>query len=113
MNEKELRPNVTHRVSFTAEEDEKIRKEAEKAGLTVTAYIRQKALSGNVRSVDWKRLQLHTEAIQYIAEEVRVYTSDKNPNVWLFATDLDLIAEKLDDLVELELKLIGEICRGE
>lgn len=103
------KPYVVRHITFTPEEDAIIQELAREAGMSVCGYIRKQAVYGTVRSVDWKLLEQHTEAINYIGEEIKVYTSDKNPNPWLFAADLSLITQRLDEIKELEVQLIQKI----
>ena len=77
--------------------------------MSVCAYVRQQALCGQVKGIDWDKLEKHTEAINFIAQRILVYTSDKNPNPWLFAADLELIRGDLAELKEMESKLIQMI----
>lgn len=102
-------PNIVRRVSFTPQEDSKIRREAEKSGMKVCPYIRQQALGSNTQSIDWDLLRQHTAAINYVAEKVNWYTSSEKPDHWVFETELSFIQELLEELKELERKLIEEI----
>ena len=103
---------VTKRVSFSLEEDRIVREKAKEAGMSITAYIRQQALEGQVVSVDWEMIRQHTEAINRIAFDIGVYTSNQNPNIWMFGADIDLIREELEKIYELEKRLI-ELLTGE
>lgn len=97
---------VTRHIAFTPEEDKQIRMMAEKAGVSITAYIRMKALEENVQIIDWRVIRQHTEALEYIASIIEVYTHDPSHNPWLFETDLELIGEELQKIKEMESKLI-------
>ena len=50
---------VTKRISFSLEEDWIVREKAKEAGMSITAYIRQQALEGQVVSVDWEMIRQH------------------------------------------------------
>jgi predicted DNA binding CopG/RHH family protein len=62
----EVRRNVTISVRFSQEEIEALRREAEAAGVKVTAYIRAAALQAS-SPVDRKSLQ---EALRAVSEDV-------------------------------------------
>lgn len=62
----EVRRNVTISVRFSEEEIEALRREAEAAGVKVTAYIRAAALQAS-SPVDRKRLQ---DALRAVSEDV-------------------------------------------
>lgn len=103
--------NIVHRISFTPAEDAVLQGLAENAGMSVPAFVRARALYGNVQSIDWDSLKEHTEAINVVAEEIRWYTSNQNPNRWLFEADLLMIQECLEKLIDLERRFIDEIYR--
>ena len=105
--------SVSKRVSFTLDEDRVIREHATEAGIAPATYIREQALRGEVKSVDWEMVRQHTEAIERIAFDIQVYTSDQNPNIWMFETDLKLIREELAKIRELEQRLIDLLTDAE
>lgn len=70
----EVRRNVTISVRFSEEEIEALRREAEVAGLKVTAYIRAAALQAS-SPVDRKQLQAALKAVsEDVAQVERLLT---------------------------------------
>lgn len=100
-NEKDNSRVVRH-ISFTPAEDTVVQGLAENAGLSVNAYIRAQAVYGSVSSINWRALEEHTEAINAIGQEIKWYTTNQNPNRWLFGADLEMIIGCLKELIELE-----------
>ena len=109
MDTKLREANVVHRISFTAAEDAVLQGLAENAGMSVAAFIRMRALYGGILSIDWQSLKEHTEAIDAIGYDIRCYTSNQNPNRWLFEADLQMIAEALDRLIDLEQRFLADV----
>ena len=104
---------ISRYVTFTVNEDTYLCESAEQMGLTMEEYIRQQVLHGNATDIDWELLRQHTEAIWRIEEEVRWYTSEQNPNIWLFETDLKMINELLTKIKTMEEKLLYKLCANE
>ena len=98
---------VTRRVRFLEEEDQLIQDRAKEAGMSVSAYIRQQVLEGQVVSVDWDLVRQHMEAIYRIEFNIDAYTSDHNPTLWLFCADLQVIRDELVRIKELEKWMIN------
>lgn len=73
---------VTKRISFSLEEDRIVREKAKEAGMSITAYIRQQALEGQVVSVDWEMIRQHTEAINRIAFDMPRQRQVWDGNPW-------------------------------
>lgn len=109
MDSKTREPNVVHRISFTAAEDAVLQVLAEDAGMSVPAFVRMRALYGGILTIDWKSLKEHTEAINAIGEEIHWYTNNQNPNRWMFETDLRMISEALDRLIDLERRFLEDV----
>jgi hypothetical protein len=65
-----VRRNVTISVRFSAEEIEAIRRRADAAGMKVTAYIRQAAISGG-DSIDRDKLARAVAAVSHDLDQVR------------------------------------------
>jgi hypothetical protein len=103
---------IVRHVAFTDAEDTVVQEMAAQTGMSVCGYIRRQAVYGDVKPMDWEALRQHTEAINYIAQDIKVYTADKSPNPWLFETDLRLINQRLDELMDVENKLIKLISEG-
>ena len=112
MTHKKDRPSIVRHVSFTQEEDHEIRRAAEKAGMRVCPYIREKSLSGNVSEIDWDALREHTEAINCIADEILTYVREKNPNRWLYGLQISFFEKIIDDVKRMEAELIEIIFKG-
>ena len=81
--------------------------------MTMEDYLRQQVLHEQATDIDWEVLRQHTEAIWRIEEEIRWYTSNENPNIWLFETDLMLINELLTKIKTMEEKLLYKLCESE
>ena len=111
MNTNTQEPNIVRRISFTAAEDAVLQGLAENAGMSVPAFIRARALYGSVKTIDWESLREHTEAINAIGDEIRWYTTNQNPNRWLFDADLQMIKECLGRLIDLEKRFVDDVYR--
>ena len=115
MDEVVKRSNVVWRVTFSAEQDQDLRRKAEQAGMGVCPYIRQQALEGTVTAVDWEALRCHLNAIDGIASDVSAFAQKKIPNRWEYEDDLDALQLEVSKLIALEreiLHLIGEQLRS-
>ena len=104
---------ICRHVTFTVDEDTRLCESAEQVGMTMEDYLRQQVLHGQATDIDWEVLRQHTEAIWRIEEEIRWYTSNENPNIWLFETDLMLINELLTKIKTMEEKLLYKLCANE
>lgn len=112
MENREKPKRYSHHVLLTADEDEQVRRNAEKAGMLVRVYIRQQALHGKVRNIDWDTLRAHLAAIDGIVNDVGDFTGRRNPNSWLYAPELDLIATLLREVKADEAKLLSQACKS-
>ena len=104
---------ATRHIAFTADEEAMLQQRAEEAGMGVNAYIRHMALNGSVRCINWDALRQHNDALEYITEKINIYTSNHNPNMWLFEADLHLILEELALIRTSQEQLIEIICKDE
>lgn len=100
----------SHHVFFTSDEEEQVRMLAEAAGMPIRPYIRQQALHGKVRIIDWTILREHLAIIDCIVNEVDGFIGRRNPNRWLYAPELDLIASLLLEIKAQEAELMSKAC---
>lgn len=111
MEAKNDNPRVVRHITLSAEEDATLRQRAEQAGMGTNAYIRNQLLEDRTGEIDWSIIRQHTRTLDYIAQEVRVYTSNENPDCWLFAADLDQLERLLKDIKEQQEKLIQAVSQ--
>ena len=105
------RKMTVRRISFSPEEDAILQNKAQTVGMTVSGYIRRQALDGSVISIDWNKLQQHTQAINDMTATFEAYTQNRKTNSLLYITDLELIHKRLDEVISLEVRLLAEITR--
>ena len=105
------RKMTVRRISFSSEEETILQEKAQTVGMTVSGYIRRQALDGSIISIDWNKLQQHTQAINDLSEAFDAYTKNRKTNGLLYMTDLELIHRSLDEVKTLEVQLIAEITQ--
>lgn len=95
-------PRINRHVSFTPEEDSKLRQRAAKVGMEVVPFIREEALHGTVRGFPLAPINQHAEAIGQIAQAVRKVADRQHPDRWLYEADLEEIENKLAEILAIE-----------
>ena len=109
MNEK---IRIPRRVSFLLEEDQILREQAGEAGMSVSAFIRQQTLKGQVMSIEGEVMRRHSEQISRIGELIAGYIDRHHADVWMYEADLERIHEELSRIRNSEVDLIEQICSG-
>lgn len=103
-------PRVTRHVSFTPKEDDDLRVRAAKVGMEVVPFIKKQALCGAVKGFALAPLQRHEETLGEILKAVREAADRPHPDRWRYQSDLELIDDKLDEVIAIE-KTILELLR--
>ena len=108
-----MNKKITHHIQFSPEDEKKIRDKAEQAGMTVTAYIKSKALNSRARRKPIRIYPIvdHIEALDKVVEEIRKITTNPHKDRWLYEADLERIDRKLDELLQTEQELAEKIWR--
>ena len=112
MSSPDKRPYVARRcISLSEQEDQRLRKRAESAGMTVTAFIKRAALSNTIKILDMPIISQHVIAIGTIANDIHAATSFPHPDRWLYQADLERIEDTLDQLIAIESDIQESIRR--
>jgi len=108
-----MNKKITHHIQFSPEDEKKVRAKAEKAGLTVTAYIKSRALNSRVSRKPIRLYPIvdHIETLDKVVEEIRKITTNPHKDRWLYEADLERIDRKLDELLQTEQELVEKIWR--
>ena len=99
-------PDRSVHIRFKPQEVSRVTRKAQSAGLTVTAYVREMALSGKVRGYNPKLLQEHTTAVGEVAAAVRDMLAAPHADRWAYEADIERMEDLLTQLVESERSLI-------
>ena len=102
---------ITRQISLSSQEDQVIQKRADSAGMPVSSFIKQQALSGSVKTLNLSPLSDHTESIGRIACDVHGIASAPHVDRWLYQADLEKIEGQLDALLTIETDIQQQIRR--
>ena len=98
-------------IDFTPEEYEVLKGKAENVGLSVTAFIRNQALTGKTKGYNMAPLSEHSIVMGEVVKEVKQMIRKRNPNRWKYEADIERLETMLQELVESEQMLCSTMAR--
>ncbi|MFQ8749584.1 MAG: plasmid mobilization protein [Faecalibacterium prausnitzii] len=89
---------------------ERIRKKIESSGiLSVGSYLRKMALDGYCLRLDMQELRRMAYLLQMCSNNLNQYTRAANENSQVYATDLEDLRTRLDELVEISKQILAKL----
>ena len=89
---------------------ERIRKKMESSGiLSVGSYLRKMALDGYCLRLDMQELRRMAYLLQMCSNNLNQYTRTANENSQVYATDLEDLRTRLDELVEISKQILAKL----
>ena len=89
---------------------ERIRKKMESTGiLSVGSYLRKMALDGYCLRLDMQELRRMAYLLQMCSNNLNQYTRAANENSQVYATDLEDLRTRLDELVEISKQILAKL----
>ena len=89
---------------------ERIRKKMESSGiLSVGTYLRKMALDGYCLRLDMQELRRMAYLLQMCSNNLNQYTRAANENSQVYATDLEDLRTRLDELVEISKQILAKL----
>ena len=89
---------------------ERIRKKMESSGiLSVGSYLRKMALDGYCLRLDMQELRRMAYLLQMCSNNLNQYTGAANENSQVYATDLEDLRTRLDELVEISKQILAKL----
>jgi hypothetical protein len=89
---------------------ERIRKKMESSGiLSVGSYLRKMALDGYCLRLDMQELRRMAYLLQMCSNNLNQYTRAANENSQVYATDLEDLRTRLDELVEISKQILAKL----
>ena len=89
---------------------ERIRKKMESSGiLSVGSYLRKMALDGYCLRLDIQELRRMAYLLQMCSNNLNQYTRAANENSQVYATDLEDLRTRLDELVEISKQILAKL----
>ena len=89
---------------------ERIRKKMESSGiLSVGSYLRKMALDGYCLRLDMQELRRMAYLLQMCSNNLNQYTRAANENSQVYATDLEDLRTRLDELVEISKQILVKL----
>ena len=89
---------------------ERIRMKMESGGiLSVGSYLRKMALDGYCLRLDMQELRRMAYLLQMCSNNLNQYTRAANENSQVYATDLEDLRTRLDELVEISKQILAKL----
>ena len=89
---------------------ERIRKKMESSGiLSVGSYLRKMALDGYCLRLDMQELRRMAYLLQMCSNNLNQYTRAANENSQVYATELEDLRTRLDELVEISKQILAKL----
>ena len=76
---------------------------------SLSAYIRKMALDGYCLHLDLKELRRMAYLLQMCSNNLNQYTRAANENSQVYATDLEDLRTRLDELVEISKQILAKL----
>ena len=95
-------PYISHRIRLSEQENIRLKNRAEKAGMSVSSFIKRAALSAPIKVLTLSALTQHALAIGEIARDIQTAITVPHPDRWLYQADLERIEDKLEQLLAIE-----------
>ena len=90
---------------------ERIRKKMESSGiLSVGSYLRKMALDGYCLRLDMQELRRMAYLLQMCSNNLNQYTRAANENSQVYATDLEDLRTRLDELIVIGREILSRLA---